>query len=669
MSGSGSLAWVDWAVIAGYLILSLGLGLIVARRGRKDAQSFFLSGQQLPWWLAGTSMVAYSFAADTPLVVSGWTRSGGVAKNWRWWGYMLGALLVVHLFARLWRRCRVITDVGFMELRYSGAPARGLRAFKSIYHVVFLHAFIMGWVILGMTKVIVVLFDLGAEPPIEILGMFAISVEWTVMLACALVALIYSEVTGLWGVVVTDFLQFGVALLGAVVLCWIVLGEMGGLQPMLDALAAEPATAGKTSLAPDVGESDFLSPLGWTAALVQFLVLVLVVPFANKNADGSGVMVQRLLAAKNESHAIGATLWFAVAHYAIRPWPWILVGLASLVVFPDAQLFAPDAGEIVAVSGEAIGLDAGGQLLQVPIPDTGAADWIAQPQVEVGQYVQAGELLAATDDERAYPLMMRKFLPIGMLGLVVASFLAAFMSTIDTHVNLASSYIVNDLYVRFLRPKASSREQMRVAAITGPLVLVLAIIFARSGDSVRGMFDVFTSLFSGVGLVYIARWLWWRINAWSEITALLASGAGTIVLRVWPEVGVAVLPEQLLTPEGLPAFSGQMLLVAGFSTLLVIPITLLTPPVDRAVLQPFFDQVRPPGFWAPVGGQLPSLTFFLRGTLRWMCSVTLVLAALLAPGDLLLADGDHFQTWLILMALAGGLLILLRPRRHAAGQP
>ncbi len=662
MSGTGSLAWVDWVVIAGYLILSLGLGLIVARRGRKDAQSFFLSGQQLPWWLAGTSMVAYSFAADTPLVVSGWTRSGGVAKNWRWWGYMLGALLVVHLFARLWRRCRVITDVGFMELRYSGAPARGLRAFKSIYHVVFLHAFIMGWVILGMTKVIVVLFDLGAEPPIEILGMFAISVEWTVMLACALVALIYSEVTGLWGVVVTDFLQFGVALLGAVVLCWIVLGEMGGLQPMLDALAAEPATAGKTSLAPDVGESDFLSPLGWTAALVQFLVLVLVVPFANKNADGSGVMVQRLLAAKNESHAIGATLWFAVAHYAIRPWPWILVGLASLVVFPDAQLFAPDAGEIVTISGEAIGLDTGGQLLQIPIPDTGAADWLAQPQVEVGQYVQPGELLAATDDERAYPLMMRKFLPIGMLGLLVASFLAAFMSTIDTHVNLSSAFFVNDVYRRFMKKGESDKHYIGVARITSFVVILLAGSLSFAMDSIGDLFIFFLAFLSGVGPVYILRWLWWRIRAVTEITAMVTSGTFALIVT-FVEIKWGLGP---LSPDGVLSSGGRLLVVVLSSFTCAMTVTLLTARPDPKTLVDFYRKVRPRGFWGPVKAHLDEpvtldpLAPIAAGVFG---GLALIFGVLFATGKLLLGASGSW-VWL-LVAVAGALSVTWSLRQSA----
>lgn len=662
-AGAGHLEWLDWAVIAVYLGLSLGAGLLVARRAGRNAEGFFLSGRNLPWWLAGTSMVATSFAADTPLVIAGWTRQGGVAKNWRWWGYLLGTLLVVTLFAKLWSRSRVLTDVAFMELRYSGRPARFLRVFKSLYQVVFMHAFVMGWVILGMTKVIVVLFDLGEDAQ-PILGL---SPEWVVMLGCALLALLYSEITGLWGVVVTDFLQFGVALAGAILLTVVVADAFGGFGPMIEQIAAVPEYAGKLALLPDTGDATLADWASWPATLVQFLVLVLVVPFANKNVDGSGVMVQRLLAAKNENHALGATLWYAVAHYAVRPWPWILVALASLLVFPTTALHAPVDGTVLGVTADAIQLQTADGLQQLPLPDTGIDDWHVETKVEPDQKVAAGELLASTDDERAYPLMMRRFLPMGLLGLLVASFLAAFMSTIDTHVNVASSYLVNDVYRRFLRPDADPAADVRMARVTGPLVLALALVFAASANDVREMFDTFTKLFSGVGLVYVARWLWWRVNAWSEISALVAGGVGTWVLGRWPEDARELLPEALLVPGGV-SFAGEMILITVFSMFVVVPVTLLTPPVDRDQLRGFVAQVRPPGFWGPVGGGSPRLASTARGVVRWLSAVALVLAVLLLPGDLLLQGGRQAMGWAVTMLAAGILLLLTRPSRHAPGR-
>ncbi|GJM21546.1 MAG: sodium:proline symporter [Planctomycetota bacterium] len=661
-AGSGSLEWIDWAVIGVYLSLSLGAGLLVARRAGRNAEGFFLSGRNLPWWLAGTSMVATSFAADTPLVIAGWTRQGGVAKNWRWWGLMLGTLLVVTLFARLWSRSRVLTDVAFMELRYSGRPARFLRVFKSVYQVVFMHAFVMGWVILGMTKVIVVLFELNDESD-TILGL---PPEWVVMLGCSLLALLYSEITGLWGVVVTDFLQFGVALAGAILLTVVVADAFGGLGPMVEQLRAIPENAAKLTLLPDTGGATLSDWASWPATLVQFLVLVLVVPFANKNVDGSGVMVQRLLAAKNEGHALGATLWYAIAHYAVRPWPWILVALASLLVFPTSALHAPADGTVLGVTSQGIELQTSAGVETLALPDTGIDGWHVAPLVAAEQSVSAGEVLASTDDERAYPLMMRRFLPVGLLGLLVASFLAAFMSTIDTHVNVASSYLVNDVYRRFLRPDAPPSADVRMARVTGPLVLALALYFAASGSDVRGMFDVFTTLFSGVGLVYVARWLWWRINAWSEISALVASGLGTLVLQVWPELPAPLLPDSLLVPGGI-SFAGQMVLIAGLSVVVVVPVTLLTPPVARDQLTEFVERVQPPGFWGPAGGGSPRLREASRGVVRWLSGVALVLSVLLLPGDLLLQGGRQAMPWTVTMLAAGFLLFLTRPSRHAPG--
>lgn len=670
MTGAG-FSGLDWAVIAVYLAIALGVGVWVGRKSRGSMENFFLSGRQLPWWLAGTSMVATSFASDTPLVISSWTRTGGVAGNWRWWAYIMSTLLVVVLFARLWRRSAVLTDIEFMELRYSGRPARFLRGFKSIYQVVFMHCFVMGWVILGMTKVLTVLFDLDTEPLFSV-GPVAITPVWAAMLGCALLALIYSEVAGLWGVVLTDFIQFGVALAGSITLMVIVVNAFGGTSGLVEALRASPIAADKIAMAPNTEGVELFDPVTWTAGFWQFAVFVGVIWFANKNADGSGVMVQRILASRDERHAWLATLWYAVAHNAVRPWPWILVALASLLVLPPAQVQSPVDGLVRSVSeGTMVIADDSGMTHEVPLPDTGVEGWEALPLVSLGDEVHAGQVLASTDDEAAYPEMMLRFLPSGLLGLLAASFLAAFMSTIDTHVNLASSYLVNDFYRRFLRPDESQQHYVRAGRVTGPVVLLLAVVFAAASDSVRGMFDVFTALFSGVGVVYLARWLWWRINAWSEIAALGTSGLVTCVLQQWPEWGAGLLPEQLVQ-AGQPVFAGKLLIVVVSSTLVVLPVTLATPPVDAEQLRRFYERVRPVGLWGPVRGpHRPSPWIIPRLFIAWIGATVFVLGCVLLPGELIFEGSAPPAAWAAVGL--GGLSLLLalpgRSSRDVSGRP
>lgn len=667
----GSLQALDWAVIAGYLVVALGAGVWIGRKSRGSMENFFLSGRSLPWWLAGTSMVATSFASDTPLVICGWTRAGGITGNWRWWAYIMGTLLVVVLFARLWQRSRVLTDVEFMELRYSGLPATWLRGFKGVYQVIFMHCFVMGWVILGMTKVLGVLFGFGSEPVFELLG-WGVTPVWLAMVSCALLALVYSEVAGLWGVVLTDFIQFGLAMAGAVILMLEVAGEYGGMGGLVDALRAAPVSADKLATAPDTTGMDLGDPVTWTSDFVQFLIFVGVAWVASKNVDGSGVMVQRLLASKDEKHAMKATLWYAVAHNAVRPWPWILVALASLLVLPPASADSPVDGTVVSADAAAVVIrDTAGTEHRVALPDTGVEGWEAVPLVAPGAEVRAAQAVASTDDEAAYPEMMLRFLPAGLLGLLAASFLAAFMSTIDTHVNLASSYLVNDVYRRFLRDDAAPAHYVRMARLTGPLILVAAVLFAANADSVRSMFDTFTTLFSGVGVVYVLRWLWWRTNAWSEIAALLTGAGATWLLDENPGWAVAVLPPQLVQ-DGAPVFAGSLVLVLLASLAVVLPVTLLTPPVARERLQAFHDRVRPPGFWGPFRArERRGAAFTLRLLAAWTGSTALVLAAVLVPGDLLFADGAHLGAWL--GVAAGGALLLAAlpplPSRDGPGGP
>jgi solute:Na+ symporter, SSS family len=668
----GTLAGLDWLVIGVYLALALGAGLWFRERSRGSMENFFLSGRNLPWWLAGTSMVATSFASDTPLVITGWTRDAGVAGNWRWWGYVVSVLLVVVLFSRFWKRSRVLTDIEFMELRYSGRPARALRGFKSIYQVIFMHCFVMGWVMLGMTKVMEVVFQLETGSTIS-LGLFEVTPAVAIMLGCCVLALVYSEITGLWGVVITDFVQFLLALAGALVLAWMVVDDFGGIGPLVDALKAAPVAAGKLSAAPDTTGVVLSDPSTWNREFWQFAVFIGVIWFATKNTDGSGVMVQRLLASKNEKHAMGAALWYSLAHNALRPWPWIIVALASLLVLPPVSVATPTDGVVTAVSAQEILVQASdGTAVNLSVPSTGVEGWAASPRVTSGAQVVAGQVVASTDDEEAYPEMMRRYLPAGLLGLMIASFLAAFMSTIDTHVNLASSYLVNDAYKRFVKPDAPPAHYVRVARFMGPAVLLIALGFGLNAESVRGMFDVFSALFSGVGVVYLLRWLWWRINAWSEITALVVGAAVTWTMELRPDWAVALLPEPL-TEAGQPVFPGTLLIVIAVALPLTILVTLLTPSVDRATLKEFYDRIRPLGAWGPLRtpGESHGRFAGLRVIIAWIGATAFVVACILLPGDLLLEGGKHTGLW-IGVGVVGLLGLAVQPSvlsRHASDRP
>ena len=651
-----SLGWTDGLVVGLYLIATLGLGIWVARRASGSLENFFLSGRSLPWWLAGTSMVATSYASDTPLLVSGWTRAGGIAGNWRWWAYLVGTLLTVVVFSRLWRRAGVLTDVEFMELRYAGRPARFLRGFKGVYQVLFLHCFVLGWVLLAMTKVLLVLLDLGTEP-VFTLGSWELTPAWLVMLGCVVIAFIYAEVAGLWGVVLTDFIQFVVALAGAVVLMFSVGDAFGGFGGLADAITALPD--GERLLdhgAPLQGGS----PWAWSRESWEFAIYMGAMWFMWKNTDGNGVMVQRWLASKDERHSFLASLWYAVAFFAVRPWPWIVVALASLVVLPPLRLESPVEGRVSAVTAEVITVTAAdGREHGLAVPDAGHTDWVALTRVAPGDDVTQGQVLASPDDEAAYPVMMVRFLPAGLLGLMIASFLAAFMSTVDTHLNVASAYVVNDVYKRFVDPEADERRLLRVARVVGALVLLLGVAFAAASGSLRDMFDDFSKLFAGVGFVHLLRWFWWRINAWSEISALLTSAAATLTLGLWPELGTWVLPPGLIK-GGAPVFAGEVVLVVAASFLVTIPVTLMTPAVNREHLARFVDRVRPVGAWGPVdkpAGYAPLGAFgWLRLLVAWGASTLLVLGCLFLPASLLLERGKGAWTW-GLLALGGALVL------------
>ncbi len=571
------MTFVDWSVVAVYFAMSLALGLWFARRAGRSAEEYFLSGRRLPWWLAGTAMVATTFAADTPLAVTELVARHGVAGNWLWWNMLLGGMLTTFFFARLWRRAGVLTDVELVELRYSGRPAAVLRGVRAAYLGVFVNAVVLGWVNLAMATVLEGMFGI---PRGEVLFYLAGALAVTAA---------YAALAGLWGVAVTDAFQFVVAMVGTVALAIVVVGlpEVGGVAGLRAKLPAS-----SFELFPSLGEPPAAGAVGEGLALslLAFLAYVGVQWWATwypgSEPGGGGYVAQRMMSAKDERHAFWATLWFQIAHYCVRPWPWILVGLAALVLYPD---------------------------------------------------------LGADERRLGYVWAMRDHLPVGLKGLLVAAFFAAYMSTVATHLNWGTSYVVHDLYHRFVRPQASERQLLRVSRLVTVGLMVIALVLTTVLETIAGAWVFLLEAGAGLGLVLILRWYWWRINAWSEIAAMITPLATLAVIR-W---------------LGAPAFPESLFVLVGVTTAVWLAVTVMTPPVDEARLLAFYRRVRPAWGWGPIAAQAPeverqALWPLWRG---FAAGVVLVLAALFGVGQIVLGDA---QLGAGLLAVALGAAWVMR---------
>jgi Na+/proline symporter len=576
------LHWIDWSVIIGYVAFAVIVGLRFAKKAGSSSDEYFLSGRSLPWWITGTSMVATTFAADTPLVVTGWVRDSGIWKNWLWWCYAVGGMMTVFLFARYWRRGNVMTTAELSELRYGGKSAGILRGFLGFYHAGITNTIVLCWVILAAAKIVDVLFDVD---------------KMTAIAAACGISLSYSLLAGFWGVVITDLLQFAMAMTGGIALAWFSWRAVEGMAGLTQRLSSEGiAVAADTfSLIPSPGEGGFMSPTFWTVPVATVAVYLGVAWWSSQSVDGGGVTVQRVSASKDERHGMLAVLWYSIAHYAMRPWIWVLVALASLAIFPVRTVDAPAAGTVAEVTAEAISIqtDAGLRVMPLEVTDEMGAPLA---KVKEGDAVRSGDVLARTDSELAYVAMMTRFLPIGLLGLVVASLLAAFMSTIDTHVNLASSYFVNDVYKRFLAPDADAKSEVFAARLSSVVIMTLGGVLAYFSSSISDLFTFFIAFLGGVGPVYIGRWLWWRVRASTEIVAMITSSVVTITLTFgsfeW-ELGP-------LSSGGGLLDTGRLILVVGASIGTSLLSMLFTRTPDPKSLVSFYEKVRPVGAWGPV---------------------------------------------------------------------
>jgi len=512
------LTAIDWLSVALFFAVSLGIGAAVSRRAGKDTAEYFAAGRSMPWWLLGISMVATTFSTDTPNLVTDIVRTNGVSGNWVWWAFLLTGMLTTFVYAQLWVRSGVLTDMEFYELRYSGKGAAFLRGFRALYLGIFFNVLIMASVTLAAIKIGGVLLGL---PPLVVV---AIAGTATV---------VYSVMGGLRGVIFTDFIQFILAMIGAVGAAYIALNlpEVGGLGNML----THPQLDGKLGLLPDFNDREALLALFIIPLAVQWWS----VWYPGSEPGGGGYVAQRMLSAKTEDHAIGATFLFQAAHYALRPWPWILVALASLIVFPDLAS------------------------LEAAFPHM-------DPSI--------------VRHDMAYPAMLT-FLPAGLLGLVVASLIAAYMSTISTHLNWGSSYIVNDFYKRFVHPEASERALVRAGRITTVLLMILAAFFALQLQNALDTFQIMLQVGAGTGLIFILRWFWWRINAASEITAMVVSFALALYFRF----GHAAIAGERL------GSTTELLLGVGITTLCWLTVALVIAPSDTATLRRFYRLTQPGG--------------------------------------------------------------------------
>ena len=576
------LDFLDWSIIVLYFAFNVAVGLYYKSRASRDTAEFFLSGRNVPWWLAGTSMVATTFAADTPLVVTGLVARNGIAGNWLWWNLLASGMLTVFFYARLWRRAGVMTDIEFSELRYAGPPAAFLRGFRAIYLGLLINCIILGWVNLAMAKILQLVFTISKGEAL-----------WIVVGLIVLTSAI-STLSGLWGVLVTDLFQFVIKMGMVIVLAVVAVNAVGGIEALktkllaLDQVRAASGSRGSVlSFVPDVGSA-------WMPMLTFFVYIAVnwwATWYPGAEPGGGGYVAQRMLSAKDEKHSLLATLWFNIAHYAVRPWPWILVALASLILFPGLK-----------------------------------------------------------DPETGYIRVMIDYLPSSLRGLMVAAFAAAFMSTIATQLNWGASYLVNDFYRRFVRRDASEPHYVLASRLATALLTLISAAVAFRIESIGGAWKLLIITGAGTGAVLLLRWYWWRINAWSEVSAMITAFLVSVLLQT-----VGGLDSDLPLD-----FARIVLVTVAVTTVVWLAVTFATRPETDATLVAFYRRTRPSRLgWGPVAARAPDVrpsTDGLANLLDWIAGCVLVYGALFGVGKLLLHETLPGILMLGLSAIAGAVI-------------
>lgn len=585
------LSFIDYTFIVCFFIVTLAIGFWVARQSGKNTSEYFLSGRTMPWWLLGMSMVATTFSTDTPNLVTDIVRQNGVAGNWAWWAFLVTGLLTVFVYAKLWRKSEVNTDMEFYQLRYGGKPAKFLRGFRSVYLGVLFNIFAMSAVSLAAIKIGNVMLGLQG---------------WQTLLYAGLITVIFSAMGGFKGVIYTDFLLFFVAMIGAIgaAIYLVNLPEVGGLS----ALMKDQHVIEKLSILPDISN---------TEVFITLLIIPLAVQwwstwYPGAEPGGGGYIAQRMLAAKDENHAIGATFFFNIMHYALRPWPWILVALASLVVYPEIKDIA---AAFPNVAKDKLGHDL------------------------------------------AYSAMLTK-LPHGLLGIVLTSLVAAYMSTISTHLNWGSSYVVNDFYRQVVKPDASEKELVNVGRISTVLLMVVSALVALQLNNAKQLFDFILMFGAGTGLIFILRWFWWRINAWTEIVAMFASGLVSILFHY-----------ELLSAAtfGLPDYC-KIPLVVLIVTIIWLVVTFATPAEAKETLYAFYEKTQPGGpGWCKIKAQAKADGKTLQkestkwnvpaGILAMLLGLAVIYSVMFATGNFIYGNIGNANTILIFGLVSAYLLV------------
>ncbi len=586
------LATLDWVIIGISIVISFLPALFFAKRAGSSTTEFFTSGRAAPWWLIGISMVATTFSTDTPNLVTNMVRENGVADNWLWWSFLLTGMATVFFYAKMWRRSRVLTDLEFYEIRYSGKAATVLRGFRAVYLGLLFNCVIMATVNLAAAKIANIVLGWPME---------------RTLLVCSVITIFFASVSGLWGVLVTDSIQFGITLTGAFATAYFALQHpsIGGMSGLFRQI---PATT--LNLLPDFGD--------WSVALSVFVIPITVqwwsVWYPGAEPGGGSYIAQRMLAARSEQDAVTGTLLFNIMHYAIRPWPWIIVALSSTIIYPHLSDIA-----------------------------------------QTFPYVDA-KLIG---NDMAYPAML-KFLPVGFLGLMIAGMLAAYRSTIETHLNWGTSYLVHDFYRRFLNSGADEKHYVLAGRLTTALLMVCAALLTFKLDTAKEAFELILSIGAGTGLLYLLRWFWWRVNAWAEIAAMVSSFLIASGFVIAGREGHAV-----------PAHISLMITVAA-TTVVWVTVAFLTPPTDRETLVKFYRLVRPAGQgWKPVmteAGVGPSPDSFASSLLGWAMGCCFVYSALFGVGSALYGRTPQALMWLAVFVGSGVTLYRIMPSLWGSGE-
>lgn len=589
-----TLAFFDWLIVAVYFAASLGVGLMFTKRASHSTENYFLAGRSVPWWLAGISIVATTFASDTPLLVAGITARGGIAGNWIWWAFVLSGMLTVFFFARLWRRSGVVTDVEFVAIRYSGKAAHALRVFRSVYMGLPINAIIGGAVTLGMVKV------LKSTTGID---------EWTAVLVCIVVTAVYSTLGGFMGVLWTDFFQFLLAMAGSIALAFFAVASVGGLGGLQAGLVRTHGDAAASLLTFFPRTDGAYLPLITLAVFLSVQWWAAVYPGAEPG--GGGYVAQRMFASKDEKSSLLAVLLFNILHYTVRPWPWILTGLAAMVVY-------------------------------------------------------AGNPAVQADPELGYVKMMTDVLPHGWRGIMLAAFGAAYMSTISTQLNWGASYLVNDLYRPYLRRDASEQHYVAVSRVASVIIMILSALVAMRLGRVTRALDILLSIGAGTGLVFILRWYWWRVSAWSEISAMVAATVTSLYLQLG--VGPAGFGLTDSSRDAQVFFAYSILITTAVVTVVWLATTFLTPPTDESTLVAFYRRTRPSrAGWRHIAALAPEVTVSHDGWValrQWVLGCLTVYASLFGIGELLLGSTVRGAV-LVMGSLLCGWAILRTLRQEA----